>query len=68
VSIDARISRTFRLRHGELDTWFEISNLTNRVNPCCIDYRVSEGSPPVLLRDEDSWLPIVPSFGVLWRY
>jgi hypothetical protein len=68
LSVDARVSRTFRLRRGELDAWFEITNLTNRANPCCIDYRVLDGAPPVLLRDEDHWLPIVPAFGVLWRY
>jgi outer membrane cobalamin receptor len=68
LSIDARISRRFQLRHGELDAWFEVTNLTNRSNPCCVDYQVLEGPPPVMLRDDDQWLPLLPSFGVLWRY
>jgi outer membrane cobalamin receptor len=68
LSIDARISRQFALKHGELDAWFEVTNLTNRSNPCCVDYQVLEGPPPVLLRDDDHWLPLLPSFGVLWRY
>jgi len=67
-SMDARAGRRFALRHGELEAWLELTNMTNRSNPCCLDYRVSDGEPPVLLRDEDNWLPIVPSFGVLWRY
>jgi hypothetical protein len=29
---------------------------------------VLDGPPPVLLRDDDQWLPLLPSFGVLWRY
>jgi len=67
-SIDARLSRTFQLKHGELDAWLEITNLTNRSNPCCVEYSVLDGPPPVLFKDEDNWLPILPSFGVLWRY
>jgi TonB dependent receptor/TonB-dependent Receptor Plug Domain len=68
LSIDARLSRTFRLKHGELDGWLEITNLTNRSNPCCVEYSVLDGPPPVLFKDEDNWLPILPSVGVLWRY
>ena len=67
LSIDARVSRTFRLRYGELDAWFDVTNLSNRSNVCCVDYQVMDG-PPVLLKDEDHWLPILPSIGVLWRY
>ena len=68
LSIDARVSRRFTLRHGDLDAWFEVTNLTNHGNPCCEEYRVLDGPPPVLFKDEDNWLPILPSVGVLWRY
>ena len=68
LSIDARLSRTFQLKHGELDAWLEVTNLTNRSNPCCVEYSVLDGPPPVLFKDEDNWLPILPSVGVLWRY
>jgi hypothetical protein len=68
LSIDARLSRRFQLKHGELDAWLEVTNLTDRSNPCCIEYSVLEGPPPALVRDEDHWLPILPSIGVLWRY
>ena len=67
-SLDARVSRRFALRHGELEAWLELTNMTDRSNPCCVDYRVSDAEPPALLRDEDYWLPILPSIGVLWRY
>ena len=68
LSIDARLSRTFQLKHGELDAWLEVTNLTNRSNPCCVEYSVLDGPPSVLFKDEDNWLPILPSVGVLWRY
>jgi hypothetical protein len=68
LSLDARVSRRFPLRHGELEAFLEITNLTNRSNPCCVDYQVLEGPPPVLARDDDQWLPLLPSLGVLWRY
>jgi hypothetical protein len=67
-TVDGGISRRFQLRHGELDAWFEITNLTNRGNTCCVEYEVLEGPPPELIEDADNWLPILPSFGVLWRY
>jgi TonB dependent receptor/TonB-dependent Receptor Plug Domain len=68
LSIDARVSRRFRLRRGELDAYFEVTNLTNRSNPCCVEYQVTETAPPTLVRDNDHWLPLLPSVGVLWRY
>ncbi len=68
ISIDARISRRFQLKRGELDAWFEVINLANRENTCCVDYEVATGPPAVLIRDDDNWLPLLPSIGVLWRY
>jgi outer membrane receptor protein involved in Fe transport len=68
LSIDARISRRFQLRRGELDAYFEITNLTNRSNLCCVEYQVVDGPPAALVRDDDNWLPLLPSVGVLWRY
>ncbi|HKE95059.1 MAG TPA: TonB-dependent receptor [Povalibacter sp.] len=69
-SLDLRITRTFTLRHGELDTFVEVTNLTSRQNPCCTDYSIVQdsGGNPVLVADANNWLPLVPSIGVLWRY
>jgi outer membrane receptor protein involved in Fe transport len=68
LSIDARVSRRFTLPRGELDAFFEVTNLTNHRNPCCVDYQVLDTVPPTLARDDDNWLQLLPSVGVLWRY
>jgi hypothetical protein len=69
ASLDLRVSRTFPLRIGELTTHAEVTNALNRDNPCCVDYAVTQDGPPYrLLRDAQSWLPLVPSIGVLWKF
>jgi hypothetical protein len=68
-SLDVRVTRTFVLPHGALDVFVEASNALSRENPCCIDYDIStDAAGNVRLEQEtDSWLPLVPSIGVLWR-
>lgn len=69
-SLDLRLTRTFALPRGQLDTFLEVTNALSRANPCCSSYELTfdtEGAA-VLQRNTDSWLPLVPSFGVLWRY
>ncbi|MET0532958.1 MAG: TonB-dependent receptor [Steroidobacter sp.] len=69
-SLDLRLTRTFILSRGALDVFFELSNATSRENPCCVEYEVTRAPDGSLnyRREIDSWLPIVPSAGVLWRY
>lgn len=69
-SLDLRITRTFSLPRGQLDVYFEASNLLWRENPCCTDYTAIQEQDGTLSlnRDEGNWLPLVPSVGVLWRY
>lgn len=69
-TIDARLTRTFALSHGALDVFAEVTNALSRSNPCCARYRIGEAADgtPVITRDIESWLPLVPSVGVLWRY
>ncbi len=69
-SLDFRLTRTFALRRGVLDVFFEASNALSDANQCCVEYstvRTANGTL-VLEKDVDSWLPLVPSAGVLWRY
>ena len=69
-SLDVRLTRVFALRRGVFDVFAELTNVTSRENPCCVQYqpvRNADGST-TYERDVDSWLPLVPSFGVLWRY
>jgi outer membrane receptor protein involved in Fe transport len=68
-SLDFRVTRTLVLAHGALDVFVEVSNALSRSNPCCAQYEVSRNDDALVLqREEDSWLPLVPSAGVLWKY
>lgn len=69
-SLDLRITRTFALPRGQLDVYFEASNLAWRHNPCCTEYTATRNAAGslTLTRQEDSWLPLIPSLGMLWRY
>jgi outer membrane receptor protein involved in Fe transport len=69
-ALDVRIARTFALPRGALDVFVEVNNALSRENPCCIDYRIAQGPDGALVLEEDldTWLPLVPSIGVLWRY
>lgn len=69
-SLDSRVTRTFALQRGQLDVFVEVSNMLSRENPCCTQYTLTQDASgaAVLERDIDNWLPMVPSFGVLWRY
>ncbi|MDH3620823.1 MAG: TonB-dependent receptor [Gammaproteobacteria bacterium] len=68
-TLDARVSRDFPVRRGELSVFLEASNLYDRSNECCIEYSiVPNTSGPVLTEREGHWLPLVPSLGVVWRF
>ncbi|HLU04915.1 MAG TPA: TonB-dependent receptor [Woeseiaceae bacterium] len=69
-SLDVRISRRFDLPRGELTAFLEVTNLLNHDNPCCSEYSIEiDGNDnQLLVSDEGTWLPIVPSLGVLWRF
>ncbi|HZD53981.1 MAG TPA: TonB-dependent receptor, partial [Woeseiaceae bacterium] len=69
-SLDVRASRHLDLPKGELDAFIEVTNLYDRRNPCCTEYGVAldaDGTPH-LLAEERTWLPFVPSLGVIWRF
>lgn len=69
-SLDMRLTRTFIMPRGALDVFVELSNTFSRDNACCIEYdpRLNEDGSISYDRDVSSWLPIIPSAGVLWRY
>ncbi|AMN46476.1 hypothetical protein ACG33_05045 [Steroidobacter denitrificans] len=69
-TLDFRLTRTFGLPRGALDVFVEATNALSRKNPCCIQYTIAEAADGSLeySRKVDSWLPLVPSLGVLWRY
>jgi len=70
ASVDLRASRSFRLAHGELDLFAELTNALDRRNPCCVSYSIG-GSPDggnLLESRVEHWLPRIPSIGVLWTF
>jgi hypothetical protein len=69
ASLDLRASRALALRVGSLDVFIEVSNATNRQNPCCVDFDLEEDSSGEFLEQEtEPWLPRVATFGVLWQF
>lgn len=68
--LDMRISHATVLPRGKLSFFLEIANLLNEDNPCCVEYQFSvdpEGNAEVDA-DIDHWMPLLPSFGVTYRY
>jgi hypothetical protein len=69
ASLDLRASRALALRVGSLEVFVEVSNATNRQNPCCLDFDLEEDSSGDFLAQEtETWLPRVATFGVLWQF
>ncbi len=70
ASVDARLSRKFRLRKGSLLVFVEITNVFNRNNECCLDWDFSEDSASgdLLEREVDYWMPLLPAIGILWEF
>jgi hypothetical protein len=70
ASVDARVSRDFVLTRGTLNVFVEATNLLDRENPCCTDFRFeTAGDGTVELEHEfRNWLPIVPNVGLLWKF
>ena len=65
--IDTRISRNVDLKRGRITYFFEIYNLLDRDNECCIDdFDLVAG--PELTTTYAYWLPRFPSFGFSWTF
>jgi outer membrane receptor protein involved in Fe transport len=69
-SLDFRVSRDFQVKKGQLSAFFEVTNLTNRKNYCCVDYDTVEEAEGSVSLDAvyDNWLPIIPAIGILWEF
>jgi TonB dependent receptor-like, beta-barrel/Carboxypeptidase regulatory-like domain len=68
--LDFRASREFAVRVGALDFFAEITNLTNRRNPCCLGYDEGPviGGVPTLLKSERRGLPRTGNVGLRWAF
>jgi outer membrane receptor protein involved in Fe transport len=74
LDIDARVARKFRFDGGSsLTAFFEISNVLNRRNECCMEFEIEdesadESAEPQLVTESIRSLPLLPSLGVVWRF
>lgn len=70
AQLDFRISREYPVRIGRLSAFFEVTNLTNRKNDCCVDYDIDEDDDGNVFLDRtvEHWLPIVPAVGIFWEF
>ncbi len=68
--LDARASRDFMTRRGSVRVFAEITNLTNRTNPCCVSYEVHplQGGQAALDAETQRSLPLLANLGVLWQF
>jgi hypothetical protein len=68
--IDFRASRVFDAGVGSLRFFAEVTNVTNRRNPCCVRYEavtLSDGTVR-LDRLERAGPPFTPNVGVVWEF
>ncbi len=68
--LDMRLSREVDLKRGDLIYFFELYNIFDTENPCCVEgvnTSFINGNLSNQL-NQDFWLPRVPSFGVTWKF
>jgi hypothetical protein len=68
--VDFRAARLFDPKLGSVRLFAELTNATNRDNPCCLAFEpvtAADGST-ALVRSERSSLPLVVNLGVLWEF
>lgn len=69
-TLDMRVDYRRPIRFGYFSWFLEISNSTNRDNPCCVDFDVDRdaGGNPVLDKKDDYWFPLLPATGILIEF
>lgn len=71
ADVDARVARRFPLQGADsLTLFFELSNVLNRRNDCCIEYDVENEDEGEITLDIETVrsLPLLPSVGFVWRF
>ncbi len=67
--VDARLSRTVELDRGSFHYYFEIFNLFNTENQCCVAGHNLTVQPTVSVTPNfDAYMPFFPSFGFVWTF
>ena len=65
--VDVRVSRDVALKRGVFTYYFEVYNVFNTENICCVD-TINIRPGPELSLDEEDWGGTLPSFGFVWRF
>jgi outer membrane receptor protein involved in Fe transport len=70
ANVDLRIAHTWQLPKSRLTAFFEINNMFDHRNECCVDYDVEEEDedPLILERSVNHWLGASPAIGILWEF
>ncbi len=69
--LDARVTRTVAVGRGRLRCFLEIANLLNTENVRAVgSYSLVPTGGPVLetIYDTDNWIPVLPSFGIVFEF
>ncbi len=67
ISLDLRGSWTWIYASGDLTAVVELTNATNRRNPCCQDLEMDDSGSQLTSEIED-WLPTIINIGVTYRW
>ncbi|MEZ4701186.1 MAG: TonB-dependent receptor [Rhodothermales bacterium] len=67
--LDVRIQRDFSLRQSTLEAYIEVRNAYNRKNIRLFNYLPinQEDDSVLLIPEPQTWLPIMPAFGLQWN-
>lgn len=68
---DLRVARRFDIGGaGELTAFLEVTNATQRDNPCCVEYQLEDSEADEVFLDVEprSSLPMIPSVGIVWKF
>jgi outer membrane receptor protein involved in Fe transport len=68
-SLDIRLTRKIELDASSVAVFLELANVLGRENPCCMEYELGdEEEAGALVLEPLSYLPTIPSIGVLWKF
>ncbi len=68
---DLRATKVIPTRHGEFSLIFEVVNLMNTRNVCCIDdfeFLVGDDGTIQVIPQQQYWAPIIPSVGFSYQF
>ena len=71
ISVDFRVSRTWEWSQQSLTLFLEVTNMLNRDNVGAYEYELEEDEENggfIVIAEEETLLPLVPSLGLLWRF